>query len=492
MRLALVALVGLAAPLAAQTPCTAGHAGAYACAGVDLAAHLPVSTFATSGSPAPFANSDIWGWTDPETGHEIALVGSSNGTSFVDVTEPAAPVFLGKLPTASGETIWRDIKVDGDFAFIVSEFDDHGMQVFDLRRLRDVASPPQTFTADARYTGIGKAHNIVVSETGDLAIAVGANQSGYACNGGGLHLIDISTPTAPVFAGCYDEAGYTHDAQCGLYDGPDADYQGREICVNYNTNRVSIVDVTDPAAVASISDVFYPNPGYTHQGWFTPDGRYLVINDEADENGSAGTRTIVMEVSDLDNPSFDFFYFGSTTSTDHNLYIVGDLIFESNYGAGLQILDASAIGNGRLREVAFFDTTPGGGSGQWSNYPYFASGTVVANDIGEGLFVLLPDPALSVGSAPAPATGLATLGAPVPNPTSGRTELALRVEASQPVAAELYDTLGRRVATLFDGTASPDVPLVLTVDGGGLPTGVYVVRARGASFDLSRSLTVSR
>lgn len=494
MRYAPLALFLAAAPLVlAQTPCTDGRAGAYACDRVDLAAHLPLGTFATAGSSAPGANSDIWGWTDPETGREVALVGSDNGTSFVDVTTPTAPVFLGKLPTASGQTIWRDIKVDGDFAFIVSESGNHGMQVFDLRRLRDVASPPETFTADALYTGIGSAHNIVVSETGDLAIAVGATQSGFACNGGGLHLIDISTPTAPVFAGCYDAAGYTHDAQCGLYGGPDADYQGREICVNYNTNRVSVVDVTDPRAVAPIADIFYPDPGYTHQGWFTPDGRHLIVNDEGDENGSTGTRTIVMEVSDLDNPSFAFFFFGSTTSTDHNLYTVGDLIFASNYGAGLQVLSARDIGAGTLEQVAFFDTTPNGGSGQWSNYPYFASGTVVANDIGEGLFVLLPDPALSVDGAPAPeAARRATLGAPVPNPTSGRTELALTVDAGQPVRAELYDALGRVAATLYDGPAAPGAPLTLTVDGSSLPAGVYVVRVRGTTFDLSRTLTRSR
>ena len=491
MRLPLLALA-LAAPAAlAQTPCTDGQAGGFACDRVDLAANLPVGSFTTDGSPAPFANSDIWGWTDPDTGREYALVASSNGTSFVDVTAPTAPVFLGKLPTASGEQIWRDVKVDGDHAFVVSEAGGHGMQVFDLTRLRDVQDPPVTFTADARYDGIGSAHNVVVSETADLAIAVGATQSGFDCNGGGLHFIDVSTPTAPVFAGCYDAAGYTHDAQCGLYDGPDADYQGREICVNYNEDRVSIVDVTDPRAVVSISDVFYPDPGYTHQGWFTGDKRHLIVNDEADEDGSAGTRTIVIDVEDLDDPSFEFFHFGTTTSTDHNLYTVGDLVYQSNYGAGLQILTSRDIATGTLEQVAFFDTAPGGG-GQWSNYPYFASGTLVANDIGGGLFVLLPDPALLVDSAAGPAATAVSLGAPVPNPTTGRAELALRVDAPQPVRAELVDALGRAVATLYDGPAAADAPLVLVVDGAALPPGVYVVRVQGATFDVSRAVTLAR
>ena len=488
LALALLAPALLAPAALAQTPCTGGQAGPHSCERVDMAAHLPVGSFAVTGSPAPSANSDMWGWTDPETGREYAIVGSSNGTSFVDVTVPTAPVFLGKLPTASGERIWRDIKTIGDWAYIVSEADSHGMQVFDLKRLRDVASPPVAFTADALYDGIGSAHNIVVSEAGDLAIAVGATQNGFACNGGGLHVIDVSTPTAPTFAGCYDDAGYTHDAQCVLYDGPDADYAGREICVNYNANRVSIVDVTDPADVTAIADVFYPNPGYTHQGWFTDDLRHVLVNDEADEDGTSGTRTIVLDVEDLDNPAFAFFHFGTATSTDHNLYTVGDLVYQSNYGAGLQILRVGDLASDTMEEVGHFRAS---GGSQWSNYPYFASGTVVVNDISAGLFVLLPDPALVLADGAAPG-GAAALSAPQPNPAAGTSTLTLTVGQAQAVRAELLDVAGRRVATLFDGVATPGAPVTLTVDGAALPAGVYVVRARGETLDASQRVTLTR
>src|SRR5690554_7849912 len=101
----------------------------------------------TSGTDA----NDIWGWTDPLTGREYAPVGLSNGTSFVDVTDPSNPVYLGRLPAHSENSLWRDIKVYADHAFVVSEAWDHGMQIFDLTRLRDVANPPATFTADAHY-----------------------------------------------------------------------------------------------------------------------------------------------------------------------------------------------------------------------------------------------------------------------------------------------------------------------------------------------------
>ena len=46
---------------------------------------------------------------------EYAIVGCEDGTSFVDVTEPTAPVVLGFLPTHTSSSLWRDIKVRSEF-----------------------------------------------------------------------------------------------------------------------------------------------------------------------------------------------------------------------------------------------------------------------------------------------------------------------------------------------------------------------------------------
>ncbi|MBC14164.1 MAG: hypothetical protein CMM85_14490, partial [Rhodothermaceae bacterium] len=390
--LTVLAFALVAMPASAQTPCVGGDAGGYPCDAVDLMSHLPLSTFATTGSSAPSAGNDIWGWTDPVTGNEYALMGTTNGTAFVDITDPANPIFLGKLPTNTSSSSWRDIKTIGDFAYIVSEAGSHGMQIFDLTRLRTVSSPPATFTADAVYTGFGSAHNVVVLEEENLAIGVGAS----SCSGG-LHFVDVTNPRMPVNAGCFSADGYTHDAQCLIYSGPDTDHTGTPICVASNEDTVTVVDVSNRAAPVQLSRTFYPNPSYTHQGWFTEDQRWFVVNDEIDEiNNGFATRTIVMDMADLDAPDFSFFHAGTTNASDHNLYIKGDRIFQSNYRAGLQILDATTIASGSLSQVAFFDTFPSsnavGTSGQWSNYPYFESGIVIASDISNGLFVLAPQP----------------------------------------------------------------------------------------------------
>ena len=144
--------------MSGQTPCTNGTAGEYPCNGYDL------QSFISLDEMDAFEGNDSWGWTDPQTGKEYAIMGLDNGTAFIDISNPVAAIYLGKLPTHSQNSIWRDIKTHNNHAFIVSEASNHGMQVFDLTRLRDVSNPPENFDEDAHYSGFGNAHNIVINE----------------------------------------------------------------------------------------------------------------------------------------------------------------------------------------------------------------------------------------------------------------------------------------------------------------------------------------
>ena len=275
------------------------------------------------------------------------------------------------------------------------------MQVFDLARLRDVAPAqmPVTFEETAHYDRIASAHNIVINEETGFAYAVGSSMGGETC-GGALHMIDIREPTRPTFAGCFADAetgrqktGYTHDAQCVVYRGPDADWQGREICFNASETAIGIADVTDKASPKAISVASYPNVAYTHQGWLAEDHRHFYVNDELDESGGnvEGTRTLVWDVTDLDDPILVREHIGTQRSVDHNLYVKGDRMYQSNYNSGLRILSIEDPEN--PVEVGWFDTHPQGEndasmSGSWSNYPYFESGTIVVTDMENGLFIL--------------------------------------------------------------------------------------------------------
>ena len=365
-----------------QTPCLNGMAGDYPCNGYDLQSFIPFSTFDAS------TGNDSWGWTDPQDGSEYALMGLNNGTVFINITDPINPVYLGKLPTHTTSTTWRDVKVYNNYAFVVSEAGGHGMQVFDLTRLRNVVSPPESFTEDAHYDGFGSAHNIVINEESGYAYAVGADFSG------GAHFINIQNPLNPLGEGGYAGSGYTHDAQVITYNGPDSDYTGREIYVGSNESFVTIVDVTDKNNPQLIADISYTNDSYTHQGWFTEDLTYFILGDEKDEQDFGfNTKTIVFDFTDLDNPQFDFDYFGSTTAIDHNGYTKGDKYYLANYTAGMTVLDISDLQNQNISELGYFDTYPNSNSadfsGAWNVYPYFESGNIVISNYSGGGFFLV-------------------------------------------------------------------------------------------------------
>ena len=372
----------------AVTTCSGGMAGTYPCSNVDLMSFLALADI--GGGDA----NDIWGWTDSSTSKEYAIMGRTNGTSFVDISDPVNPIYLGNLPPPAGEADERDIKVYADHAFIVTEANDSGMQVFDLTQLRAVASPPATFSETTHYSGFSNAHNLAVNEDSGFAYAVGTNTCG-----GGLNMIDIQTPTNRTSAGCFSADGYTHDAQCVNYDGPDLDHQGKEICFNSNLDTLTIVDVTNKADPVMLSRTGYSGSRYTHQGWLTEDQGYFLLDDELDEANNpdvTNTRTYMWNVSDLDGPALIGFHDSTTTAIDHNQYVKGSYTYQSNYRAGLRILDITDIANGNLSEEAFFDVDPGSDSsnyddGAWSNYPFFDSGIVIVSVIEQGLFILRPN-----------------------------------------------------------------------------------------------------
>jgi hypothetical protein len=216
-------------------------------------------------------------------------------------------------------------------------------------------------------------------------------------------MVDIRTPANPTYAGCFSSDGYTHDVQCVIYHGADADHIGKEICFASNTDTVTIVDVSNKSNPVMLSRNGYAQTGYTHQGWLSEDHRHFFMNDEFDEsNYSIQTRTYVMNLSDLDDPAIEDWYSSSSQSTDHNLYVRDGFMYEANYRSGLHILDGRNLdctqANCNITEVGYFDTVPGsdtpgfgpGPLGMWSNYPYFCSGIVIASDIEQGLFILRP------------------------------------------------------------------------------------------------------
>ena len=391
----------------------------FECDGYDLMGYISLDEMnADSGN-------DSWGWTDSSTGKEYALMGLDNGTGIIDISIPTSPLYLGKIPTATQPSSWRDLKVFNDHVFIVSEAEGHGMQVFDLKQLRGL-NIKKNFTADYTYTGYGQAHNIAINIETGYAYTAGSGVAGNGRPGFGIHALNISDPSSPVLELQLPDFGYSHDAQIINYKGPDSDYFDKEIYVGSNETKVVFVDVTDKTSPQLISEFFYDDE-YTHQAWLTEDHSFALLGDELDEldkstqpwslKTNVQTRTIVIDIRDLDNPTLHFNYLSDTEAIDHNGYVLGSNYYLASYTSGMRVIDIINIEQKSFSEVGFFDThadnhdhnlikntsnvwsDPGdhdGKKGQeieafngaWNVYPFFKSENIIISDINSGLFIV--------------------------------------------------------------------------------------------------------
>lgn len=371
----------------------------------DFKSHSELGSRSGSGSSS-------WGWTSPE-GREFGAIGQADGTAFIEISKTGRVTYLGRLPQQSVTSQWREIRTVKNYFVIGSEASNHGVQIFDARKLLTVTSP-KTFstTSDiSLFNGLpsGRTHNVVSLEEKNFAVAVGAQPRTDKCRSG-LIFIDLSNPANPTTPGCAPGDGYVHDAQCLVYRGPDTRYTGRDICYGYNEDTLTIYDVTNKAAATIISRTSYTGASYTHQGVvLDPNNQeFLLLDDELDEEDGAGPAsdgfpaTFIWDIRDLRAPKQTGVYKSSVRSIDHNQYVYNGLSFQSNYGAGLRVLDVSSVpsdptGKG-IKEVAFFDifpdddAQPGGGNvaftGTWSHYAGFPSGNILVNTIERGVYIV--------------------------------------------------------------------------------------------------------
>ena len=187
-----------------------------------------MDTVAFLSVPSMYAEhvNDIASWFDEVTMESYLLVGCDNGTALVKLLPGGQPMYMGKLPTTTVVSLWRDIKVLNNHAYVVSEAPSHGMQVFDLTALRDwhPLDGVQEWAPDTVIAAPGSAHNLAVLPESDVVIQLGSNSFG-----GGAVVFDASNPWAPELAGGFSELGYLHDAHAVRYQGPDVENEGKDL-----------------------------------------------------------------------------------------------------------------------------------------------------------------------------------------------------------------------------------------------------------------------
>ncbi|MBL4705191.1 MAG: choice-of-anchor B family protein [Flavobacteriales bacterium] len=312
--------------------------------------------------------SDVWGYVDG-AGEEYAIVGVENGTSICHVTNPAtaSEVFF----EAGMNSIWRDMKVWNNYAFITTEAN-NGLLIIDLSGLS--GGTPVTLST-TYYTGpVGdswdSAHNLFIDENG-VCYIFGANRGNQ-----GVIMLDVTNPSSIVELGIVDDY-YVHD---GVAKG-DTLY-----CGNINEGFMTIWDVSNKTAPVLLGSS--PTPGnFTHNMWFSDDLNYVYTTDEI-TNGYIGE----YNVSDPTN-IYETDRIQSSAGMDvipHNAHFMNDYIITSYYRDGIVIHDVSNKGN--MVEVGNFDTSPAfsgdGFNGCWGAYPWLPSGNILATDIENGLFIL--------------------------------------------------------------------------------------------------------
>jgi choice-of-anchor B domain-containing protein len=315
--------------------------------------------------------SDVWGYVD-SNGIEYAIVGVENGVSIVSLSDPENPVELFFLNGIN--SIWRDIIVWGDYAYVSNE-SANGLMVINLGQLpEDVSS----FNWGPNISGVGilnSIHNFYIDEFG-IAYIAGSN-----LNGGGMLYVDVNTtPGSPVYIG-KGPAIYSHD----VYVRDNKMYSSE-----INAGVFSIYDVSDKSNTVLLgnqSTAF----NFTHNSWLSDDGNTLFTTDEKG-NAPIGS----YDVSDPQNiEELDQFVPLETVGQGvipHNAHVLNDYIIVSYYTDGCVIIDGSNPSN--LVEVANFDTylpDNNGFNGAWGAYPFLPSGLILISDIESGLFVLEPN-----------------------------------------------------------------------------------------------------
>ena len=311
---------------------------------------------------------DVWGYVD-EMGNEYALVGTSKGTSIVNVTDPTNPVEVFWLPGST--SIWRDPSSHGDYAYVTTEAED-GLLIIDLSPL-----PQDTNLTTTLYTGPANnpwqsAHTCFVDENG-YAYVFGANRGN-----GGVIILDVFTnPMAPIEVGVFDN-WYCHDG----YVRNDTMY-----LANIYAGFFSLVDVSDKANPVLLGTKTTPS-SFTHNSWPSDNGQYVFTTDEISGAFIAAydisDPTNIVEVDRIQNSP-------GSGIIPHNTHVMGDYLITSYYSDGVVIHDITYPYN--IIKVAEYDTYEGqtiSYDGCWGVYPFLPSGTILAADITNGLFVLGP------------------------------------------------------------------------------------------------------
>lgn len=397
-------------------------------------------------------------WAFVENGVEYAAVGTTEGVSIIDLSDPANPVEVDRVVGETNEAIHRDMHDFKGYLYMVCDEGPSKLKIADLSYLPD--SVHLVYDSDEH---VARVHNIFIDSTNGLVHCYAASDTGFS----GLPpvaILEFDPLTNSVsMVGGFDPGSQFIQSHDGYVDDDTA-------FVNMWNDGLYMIDFTDPANPVTIGQFpTYPGTIANHSGWYDPIRKLYVMADEW-----MGTDIKVMDVSDPSNISLIHSFFPGTSLDiiPHNLMIDGRFMFLSAYTDGLRIFDLYNPTNPVL--TGFYDTYPGSDQdiyeGAWGIYSLLPSGLVLISDQRSGLYIFDVGPALSRVEEN-------EIHAEVwPIPARDQVRLQWSAEELQAVAFRLKTIDGRILASQ---KLEPYGETALEVDLGGLPVGMYLLELEG-------------
>ncbi|MBR9923258.1 MAG: choice-of-anchor B family protein [Bacteroidetes bacterium] len=423
---------------------------------------------------------DTWGVEIND--REIAIIGSTAGVHFFDVTEGTDAVELPDAFVAGAadgsNLLHRDYHSYGDYLYTVADEGVSTLQVIDMSELPTSVN----VVYDANDLMV-RAHNIFIDTTSARLYACGVSQgpANYA-----LRILSLDDPENPTLVASFPNASlslpYVHDTYV----------QGDTAYLNCGPSGFYVVDFSDPEnpeLLGTMTD--YEQQGYNHSGWLHPNGQYYYLADE-----THGTDLKVVDVSNFSDIHVVKTFgaeSGHPSEIAHNLIVHEGKLYVSYYYDGLQVFDLTDPAD--PQRMAYYDTyepaNDASYKGAWGVYPFLSSGNVLLSDMHNGLF-LFEKVEDFTPVATEEVSGNISQMTVFPNPTGTSASLQLSLnEASEDVQIRILDTQGRVVKNLGEQNLISGKQL-LDLDVSDLPTGMFQVMIISRNSINSTALVIQR
>lgn len=307
--------------------------------------------------------SALWGYS--ANGREYAILGGNQSIYFIDVTDSTNIRVCGSFTTHFSN--WHEMKTYSHYAYLVSEADNSGVQIFDLANL------PVSVSYVGQYNPPGHSRTHSIQQSGPYLYLNGGTFNG-------IKVLDLSVnPAAPVPRGLWN-GYYVHD--CSVVN--DTIW-----AANISDGKMSVINAQNKDSMTTITSwTNGPNP-FPHNSALTSGRKFIFTTDET---LTPPGRLKIWNIQDLT----DIQLVNIWTPTEvfkngviHNVELYGNQLVAAYYSVGVKIWDVTTPGN--PVEIGWYDTYPESNSneytGCWGVYK-FPSGKIIASDRTRGLFVL--------------------------------------------------------------------------------------------------------